>query len=233
MSTAKELYQLQEVDLEIDAKVASLDRIEGQLGESEAVAEAQRRIEEMRSTLRELEGRQREEELVSQSIQAKAEAAEKKLYGGSVRNPRELSDMQDELGHLKARQSQHDDVILDIMAQGEVVQKEMGRQLDELRRMEAEWYQGQERLFRERDQLRSELVALEEARSAKVATIDAESLSRYESLRLSKQGVAVAKVERGMCQGCRISLPMNELQKARTGRSLVKCSSCGRILYVS
>jgi len=43
----------------------------------------------------------------------------------------------------------------------------------------------------------------------------------------------VVKVERGMCQGCRISLPMSVLQKARSGFDVVQCVSCERILYVS
>jgi len=44
---------------------------------------------------------------------------------------------------------------------------------------------------------------------------------------------SVAKVEGGACQGCRISLPMNLLQKARSGNSLVQCSSCERVLYLT
>jgi predicted nucleic acid-binding Zn-ribbon protein len=43
----------------------------------------------------------------------------------------------------------------------------------------------------------------------------------------------VAVVERGLCQGCRISLPMSVVQKARAGAGLVKCVSCERILLVS
>jgi len=40
-------------------------------------------------------------------------------------------------------------------------------------------------------------------------------------------------VEQGLCQGCRISLPMSIVQKARAGVGLVQCVSCERILLVS
>ena len=40
------------------------------------------------------------------------------------------------------------------------------------------------------------------------------------------------KVERGMCQGCRLALSTMELQRARSARGVVQCSSCRRILYV-
>jgi predicted nucleic acid-binding Zn-ribbon protein len=36
-----------------------------------------------------------------------------------------------------------------------------------------------------------------------------------------------------MCQGCRISLPMSVLQRARTGVSVVQCVSCERILLLT
>ena len=40
-----------------------------------------------------------------------------------------------------------------------------------------------------------------------------------------------ARVEQGICRGCRISLPTTDLQQARSGK-LVQCSSCGRILFL-
>ncbi|MBI2909363.1 MAG: hypothetical protein HYX92_17090 [Chloroflexi bacterium] len=233
MATAKQLYQLQEIDLDIDSRKATLSSIESQLGESEGVLEAQRRIEDKRARLKQLGALQRDEEWEAQAIQSKAGPVEKKLYGGTVRNPRELSDMQDELNQLKAQQRKHEDVILELMSQAEDLQREIEGDLDGLRRMEADWYQEQERLFRERDRIRAELSTLEETRAARAAAIDAESLALYESLRLTKQGAAVAKAERGMCQGCRISLSMNELRKAKSPQELVHCGSCGRILYVS
>ncbi|MFC2072406.1 C4-type zinc ribbon domain-containing protein, partial [Chloroflexota bacterium] len=50
---------------------------------------------------------------------------------------------------------------------------------------------------------------------------------------LKKQkGTAIANVEQGICRGCRILLPITELQRARSS-SLVRCSSCGRILFLA
>ena len=55
-------------------------------------------------------------------------------------------------------------------------------------------------------------------------------LGVYESLRTLKQGRAVARIEQGACQGCRISLPTHVVQRARGGTVLVHCPSCERIL---
>ena len=63
--------------------------------------------------------------------------------------------------------------------------------------------------------------------------MDLAALSLYRALRERRQATAVAVVERGLCQGCRISLPMSVVQKARAGAGLVQCVSCERILLVS
>lgn len=233
MTTARDLYELREIDVELDGKKAALVAVEGQIGESEAVAEAKRCIEEMRCSLDEWAKQQHEEEWASEQLRLKAKEVEDKLYGGMVRNPKELASLQEDLDQLKAQQRPHDDLVLDLMARSESLQGEVENKLDEIRRMEAEWYQEQQRLFEERDRLKAEIEYQEKVRIGRAALIDRESLALYESLRGAKQGIAVAKVERGMCQGCRISLPMNELQRARSGRVLVQCGSCGRILYVS
>ena len=59
------------------------------------------------------------------------------------------------------------------------------------------------------------------------------ALAVYERLRDDRNGYAVAKVERGMCQGCRITLPSGELQRIRNSQDMVQCSSCQRILFVA
>ena len=45
--------------------------------------------------------------------------------------------------------------------------------------------------------------------------------------------LAVAKMERGLCQGCRMALPTQQQQRVRNGRQTVLCNTCGRILFLS
>ena len=63
------------------------------------------------------------------------------------------------------------------------------------------------------------------------AQVEPPLLQRYETLRQAKGGRAVAKVERDLCQGCRMSLPTQLRQRVRSGRQAVNCSSCGRMLF--
>ena len=72
---------------------------------------------------------------------------------------------------------------------------------------------------------------LERGRKKQILAL--ENALKKKNHKLKKQkGTAVAKVEQGVCCGCRISLPSTELQRARSD-SLVRCSSCGRILFLA
>ena len=80
------------------------------------------------------------------------------------------------------------------------------------------------------ERLKAELTDLKQKRQLLSAEIDPQAMELYKGLKKQK-GQVVARVEQGICCGCRISLPTTELQRAR-GDSLVQCSSCGRILFL-
>ena len=81
--------------------------------------------------------------------------------------------------------------------------------------------------------LSQELPALYEQRNDMAAEYPPVALATYDLVRKRRGGQAVALVERGACQGCRLTLPTNELQKVRTTQDMVQCSSCARILVIA
>ena len=233
MTTVADLYLLQEMDTEIQAKQAALEDVEARLGESEELEETRREVEETRHRLRETQKKQREAERTVDDIRAKIQPLEEKLYGGTVKNPKELVGFQQDVDSLKARQRELEDRDLEAMSAVEEVERALAEAERQLLDMETGWQAEQESLRQQRDGLRQEIQELEQSRSGQESTIDAEMIRQYESLRALHQGRAVAKVERGICQGCRITLPMHVLQRARKGNHLVQCTSCERILYLS
>ena len=102
-----------------------------------------------------------------------------------------------------------------------------------LQKIEREWHENQQKLSKQQTELEAELAKLEQKREMLAGQIDSVSLDLYEEVRRAKQGQAVAKVMQGRCQGCRISLPVSDQQRARMGQELAQCSNCGRILYLS
>jgi predicted nucleic acid-binding Zn-ribbon protein len=233
MTRVADLYVLQEIDLEIQAKRVTLEDIEPRLGEREELDEARRLVEEQRRSLQEAQKKLREAEWAVDEVRAKVQPLNEKLYGGTIKNPKELVDIQHDVDSLKARQRELEDRVLEAMSETEDAEKELQEGERGLSDMEAQWQAEQESLSRQRDDLKRELQELEGRRSRQEVTIDAETMRQYDVLRAAHQGRAVAKVERGICQGCRITLPMHVLQKARRGNHLVQCTSCERILYLS
>jgi predicted nucleic acid-binding Zn-ribbon protein len=233
LSKGKQLYELQEVDLEIDAKRETLTQVMGRLGESEVLDEAHLSLARDEEKLVELQRIQREVEREVEDLQAKAAVATDKLYGGTVKNPKELSSLQEQLSNFQRKIGEGDDKTLDIMSKVEAAQKDVSVKRSEVAKIEEGWQAEQASLSQEQTELSAALSTLEQKRKELASKLDTVSLELYEDIRQKRQGRAVAKLERGMCQGCRIALPMSELQRARMGQELVQCGSCERVLYVS
>ena len=230
MNITKQLYQLQELDLEIESNKQALSQIARQLGESQTVAKAQTKFTRAQQHVDELKQQQHSAEWEINDLVDKLTAAEDKLYGGTVKNPKELTSLQHEVDGLKARRNQLEDETLHTMAQVELATTSVATLGNELKRLEAEWRKQQQQLSTNMEQLKTTLSDLKHKRQQLSAKIDPSIVEFYHELKKQK-GTGVAKIEQGICCGCRISLSTAELQQARSG-SLVHCSSCGRILFL-
>ena len=231
MSITKELYQLQEVDLELESNEQALRQKVSQLGESQEVRRVQSELSSQRQHLEELKRQQHSAEWEIDDLTNKITTLEQKLYDGSIRNPKELTNLHHEVAGLKVRRDQLEDKALEIMDQVELAEAGVATISSELKRLETEWHRQQQRLSIDIEQLKTTLSDLEHKRRLMLTKLDPQIVDFYEGLRRQK-GAAVAKVDQGMCRGCRISLPIIELQRARSG-SLVQCGSCGRILFLA
>jgi hypothetical protein len=230
MGIAKQLYQLQELDLEIESNEQALNQIARQLGGSQAVVRAQTEFTQAQQHVEELKRQQHSAEWEINDLVNKLTAAEDKLYSGTVKNPKELSNLQHEVDGLKARRNQLEDETLETMDQVELATASVTSLGSKLKKLEAEWHNQQQQLSTDMEQLQTKLADLKHKRQQLSAKIDPSAVEFYHELKKQK-GTAVAKIEQGICHGCRISLSTAELQQARSG-SLVHCSSCGRILLL-
>jgi len=230
MTVAKQLYRLQEVDLEIESGERALKEVKSQLGESQAVIKTQKQLELEQKRLEGLSRQQRSAEWEIDDISTKLAAAEEQLFSGRVKNPKELTNLQHEVETFKSHRDQLEEKALEIIDKVEQSEDSVAKIKSELAKLTAEWQRQQKQLNEEMESLKATLADLKGKRQRLVGEIDSEAFEFYQSLRKGK-GIAVARVEQGICRGCRISLPTTDLQQARSG-NLVQCSSCGRILFL-
>ena len=231
MNLGRQLYDLQQIDIDLETRNKTLADIECQLSDNKALVEAQAEVTRRQETLAELKKKQQTAEWATDDLQAKRAPLQKKLYDGSVKNPKELLGVQQQVELIKTQIRSKEDEILEIMTQVEALQEETTLKITAVEKLAKEWRKRQKQLVAERTELEAAISRVEQKRGELAATIESNYLELYEGLRANKQGQAVAKIERGRCQGCRITLPMSELQRVRTGE-LVQCGSCHRVLYV-
>lgn len=231
MNPGKQLHDLQEIDLDLESKVERLSQVERQLSHNEALARAKEELENKRQQLAELEKKQKAAEYATDDVVAKAKPFREKLYGGSVKNPKELASLEHQVEQLKSQIKRQEDTTLEIMAQVEAMQEEIAVQAGNVDTLEEEWQKKREELLAEQAGLTSAIDTARKKREETVATIERPHLELYESVWVRKRGYAVARIEQGRCQGCRITLSMSEVTRARVG-GLVQCDSCSRILYL-
>ena len=231
MSIARDLYQLQEVDTALEANLQAQKKVSAQIGESQIVLKAKAKLDEELKNLERLAAQEKSTEWEIDDLTAKIKDTEKKLYGGKIFNSKELGSLQQETDELKKRCSGLEDKSLGLMEELEALRKAIDYSKEELAKLQAQWQAQQKQFVVELMQLKAAQAVHETNRQQIAALIDAEAMATYQELR-KRKGVAVAKVEQGICQGCRITLPNTDLQRAKGG-GVVRCSSCGRIIFLA
>jgi len=231
MNLGKRLYELQQLDHDLAKTTGMLSSIERQLDHDEQLVKARAGLEAALKSLAALRDKQKNGEWAVDDIEAKLKPIQQKLYAGSVKNPKELANMEQQATQLASQMRHEEDRVLETMGQIEALQKDIASKTTHADNLEKEWKQKQERLLSEKAELSAALDATGKRREEIIATIDPAYVETYEKVRARKQGVAVARIEQGRCQGCRIAVPLSELTQARAGE-LVHCSSCGRVLCI-
>jgi predicted nucleic acid-binding Zn-ribbon protein len=231
MTVTKQLYQLQELDIELEQTEQSLTLKTSQLGKREALDNALSRLASERQELEKLKHQHHDAEWEVDDLLNKIATAEQQLYGGRITNPKELSSLQHEVNTMKARSDQLENKALEIIDQVETAERSVAAASSECENLEQEWLRQQQQLTDEIELLKKNLTDLTEKRRQLVEQIESPAFELYERIRQQKKQ-AVAKVEQGICRACRISLSASALQKARSGQP-VQCGTCGRILFIS
>ncbi|MGD2028131.1 MAG: hypothetical protein PVI99_09970 [Anaerolineales bacterium] len=231
MSQKRRLANLQDIDSQIDQARSRLEEIDAALSDSSAVKKAAARAEkaEDRFTKARLALKRAEQDVQVQ--EEKIEKNQKALYGGSVRNPKELEDLQMEAGALRRYLSVLEDRQLEAMIafeEAETAQEEAQSNREAVKKQTAAQNTD---LTAEQAELEAKVAQLEAQRSAAIAEINADLLERYEEIRQKRFGQAVAEVRDGSCAACGAILTAAQAQEARSPTKITYCDTCGRILH--
>jgi len=99
--------------------------------------------------------------------------------------------------------------------------------------LDAETTRKVELLENEKQELEAAIAARQQQRETTTAAIPADLLKRYERVRASKGGIAVATVRKERCSGCMSPIPAQRILEIDRQDRLYLCEACGRILIVA
>ena len=163
-----------------------------------------------------------------EGIKDEIASSDQRLYSGSIRNPKELGDLQAKVASLRRLLEKREEQLLEAMIALEDAEAAQSAAQENLVHVEAKWGEDQVALKAEREELAGRLGAIAAERGALLPHIQRD-LSLYQSLRKTKGGLAVTMMRGGACTACGMEIPPGRLEHGRkTG--LLSCGNCERIL---
>ena len=145
---------------------------------------------------------------------------------------REAAQYQNQELQFATRVQELEDDTLPLMERMEVLEhevKELQAALTEIGPQLSELAQAEEVRVA---QVEEKISTLTDERNQVAHGLDASLLKQYEQVRRSKRGVGVVPImDNQRCGGCSMRLPIHVIQKAKMGKKITRCPSCGRILW--
>ncbi len=166
-------------------------------------------------------------------LEEKIESEEKRMYSGKVSNPKELSNLKQEIESLKRQQDKMETELLELIERVEKVQEKLERKKEELKEREKEKEEREESLA-DFVAKAEQMIALEkEALKTLRPEISDDLFSLYEKLKKKIGEQVVVELKEGVCSGCQMELPAEEVDKIlRKSDEIWQCTHCRRILIV-
>ncbi|MSQ12053.1 MAG: hypothetical protein EXR48_05115 [Dehalococcoidia bacterium] len=233
MVMARRLYELQQTELGVQRHQQALKDVRARLQDTGERDKARAQADATRRDYEKLRADLRDTELAGQQLAQHVKEIEQRLYSGRNTNPKELVSLQEDLKMVQRQRGESETRALELMTQAEAAENAATRAQGLARQAEASWEEQRQQLLKEQSVVEEELRLLQQQETSALATFQGQELALYQSLKKVRGGVAVAKVERGICRVCGIAVPSHDAQRARSNPGLVRCNSCGRILYVA
>lgn len=228
-TSAHLLFELQQLEQDIAEKEEKLRQVQKALRGSRKLAKAQRDFEKAEVAYVQARQRQRELEDELSQVEAKIRQEEERLYNGSIRNPKELSAIQEEVNHLKERQNHLSNEVLQALEAAERAKQVRDEAATALRAAEADWQKRRAKLQKAEENLTRYLAVMQKKVSQLRATINAADIERYEYLKARKGLPVVAPLQDEVCGLCGVAVSQQKIIAVQRG-DLVQCGNCDRIL---
>ena len=229
----RKALQLQAIDRQIDALHSERQALvrDAQAEALEKDLHARRaRIGGVEKDIAAAESRQRLQELERQSQEAERQRSSRRLYGGEVRDPKELEGLQKNMEGAARKIDELETSILEAMERATALREQLVHDREALARAEHGLAQLRHKNRVRLGEIDGQLPLLAARREEEATRIDAAVLREYERVRSRAGGIAVAAVTSDSCGACGFGLSTLGLSRIRAATVPVTCEHCGRLL---
>lgn len=231
MDDLQRLKELQDADLEAQAVEEELTEARRKLSDEGDLPKIKNQLARLEAGLEDRSARHRSAEREIDRLVGIVKDLDRRLYDGSVTTPRELDAMREQREFAGSQRSESEDSLLELMVEIEDYERARGRHIQAIDRLSSAREKEIADLTEAVTRLEASLAELTSLRQEYTQGLPAILLARYESLRRSRGGRAVAGLDGRVCAVCRVELPVGDLARAKSGHEVVQCNSCRRIVY--
>lgn len=230
-NVGEQLLKLQNIDLKLRDNKKRLSNIATALENTEPVQKAKQTVEEAEAVLKPLQKDLRDLELQVQTTKQKRESTEQRLYSGSVSNPKELQDMQQNIASLTKWQDELEEKMLELMMEIEVADDDMMQATTTLDEVMKQAEIDNQDLLTEKANLETENTTLIDKRADVINDLDSNAVELYQDLqvKMAYRPIATLTTE-STCTVCGVQQTSLHAQEIRRNQGLSRCQNCNRII---
>jgi hypothetical protein len=231
LTSLVDLLDVQELDLKIDRL---LDQRQG-LPELVAYKKAHGDVEALRKEheaaaeiLKQLELDFDKSEGELEMLESKLKEHETRLFAGGM-SARETEHMRLEVQSLNGQRDAMEERVLKMLDEVDPVRDKVAGLQSQIDGLNSEKAQLEDVIKAEWKRIDAELARKEERKKEALIPVRGDMAEMYEDLRQRKEGVAIGRLDNGVCGGCHMTLSSAEQAEALSAE-IPRCVHCRRIL---
>jgi len=228
--TLQNLIRLQALELELSALSERVQKTPEEISLLDAeLEEDQRQVDEAKKAIEDSAKLRRQLEAEVEALGTKLEHYQDQLM--QVRTNTEYQAMLHEISFTREKIERKEDEILEQMLDSEDKELMLRDANGVFGKKKAEIESRKQELEKFLQQSETEISGLEEQVGQVKSMIDQELLARYARIASVRNGIAIAPVVGGTCQGCHVRLRPQLMAEVKLNRKVHVCENCSRILY--
>ena len=231
MNLSLSLFRLQTLFTRRAVIRRRLEQIEATLAEDVAVKAADQAHQAAAKSYEIAQKLQSEHQTIMDERRLKKDLTHAQLFGGKVRSPKELQELEQEEKNLTELLARMEDEMMAHMASSDQAKADLEAAQSAHQAAIDQKATNSSLLISERGRLQEELGPLGAQLKSLAQEIPPDVFNNFQELLRVKKGRAVAEVFDGSCQACGMDLTPADLQLVKSSPNPIRCKNCGRLLF--